>query len=263
MMMRVLKIMLFNEFFWKYPMKGITDLVAKFFIWMMPGEVYTTEELQTLLLNLQQVKGVKGVEGKARKNGNPKLFAGFRDCPCRQALCQMEDDPFLNKTDIIFHYSNDAQEHKLYGKQFQYLPVDQLVQRVKDYHDLGFIHAIYGCFSAEGFSLAICNCNPDICIPLLAMKMKNIQTLLPPHNLSHHVQNTCQTISQCGKCLEFCPFDAIHKNGNREYPIVDADKCMGCGLCKSMCPTQSFEIQRIPGAKVFYFGSKWIKPRGK
>lgn len=48
----------------------------------------------------------------------------------------------------------------------------------------------------------------------------------------------------CVVCQEFCPYQAIieekHKGVN--CPIVDEDKCRGCGACESQCPAQPIAI---------------------
>ena len=41
--------------------------------------------------------------------------------------------------------------------------------------------------------------------------------------------------TQCGKCLEVCPENAIHQNEMGTH-IVDLDKCTNCGECVPVCP---------------------------
>jgi Na+-translocating ferredoxin:NAD+ oxidoreductase subunit B len=46
-----------------------------------------------------------------------------------------------------------------------------------------------------------------------------------------------------GNCVKACLFDAI-KMGSHGLPVVDPEKCTGCGLCASACPR--FIIQMLP-----------------
>lgn len=41
----------------------------------------------------------------------------------------------------------------------------------------------------------------------------------------------------CRRCSEACPYDAIDLNGTEEHPlpVVNADKCTGCGACEAAC----------------------------
>ena len=41
--------------------------------------------------------------------------------------------------------------------------------------------------------------------------------------------------TQCGKCAEVCPENAIYPNEIGAY-IVDKEKCVNCGECVAACP---------------------------
>lgn len=41
--------------------------------------------------------------------------------------------------------------------------------------------------------------------------------------------------TQCSKCAEVCPEDAIHQNEIGAF-IVDREKCTNCGDCVDVCP---------------------------
>jgi ferredoxin-type protein NapG len=43
----------------------------------------------------------------------------------------------------------------------------------------------------------------------------------------------------CMRCIEGCPFDAIVAD---EYgrPVVDTEKCNGCGYCEFICPSNTY-----------------------
>lgn len=46
----------------------------------------------------------------------------------------------------------------------------------------------------------------------------------------------------CGACLNVCPKGAIHMQKDEcgfLYPVTDAEKCIDCGLCKSVCAFQN------------------------
>ncbi len=49
---------------------------------------------------------------------------------------------------------------------------------------------------------------------------------------SKSCQNGCMGL---GTCERVCPFDAIHVN-DKGLAVVDADKCVACGLCIRACP---------------------------
>jgi Na+-translocating ferredoxin:NAD+ oxidoreductase subunit B len=51
-----------------------------------------------------------------------------------------------------------------------------------------------------------------------------------------------------GTCVRNCPFDAMTMS-SEGLPIIDEEKCTGCGKCESVCPKQVIQIVPI-GSKV-------------
>lgn len=53
----------------------------------------------------------------------------------------------------------------------------------------------------------------------------------------------------CDACARSCSFDAIHIHWDEErylaYPLVDPDKCNGCGACEIVCPTSPIRAIRV------------------
>ncbi len=44
-----------------------------------------------------------------------------------------------------------------------------------------------------------------------------------------------------GTCVKACSFDALHM-GPEGYPVVDPEKCVGCGGCERVCPNDVIEL---------------------
>lgn len=58
----------------------------------------------------------------------------------------------------------------------------------------------------------------------------------------------------CGNCARHCPNGAIRmapKDANDEYsvqvPIIDVTRCIGCGMCESVCPARPFSAIYVEG----------------
>ncbi|MBS3755971.1 MAG: FAD-dependent oxidoreductase [Desulfobacterales bacterium] len=47
-----------------------------------------------------------------------------------------------------------------------------------------------------------------------------------------------------GDCVHACKFDAL-EIGPNGYPIVDKDKCVGCGACEQICPKSIIEVRTM------------------
>jgi NADPH-dependent glutamate synthase beta subunit-like oxidoreductase/NAD-dependent dihydropyrimidine dehydrogenase PreA subunit len=56
---------------------------------------------------------------------------------------------------------------------------------------------------------------------------------------------TCQNGCLGGwTCVRECPFDALER-GDEGFPIVVADKCVGCGKCEEVCPTNIIKVFKL------------------
>ncbi len=57
-----------------------------------------------------------------------------------------------------------------------------------------------------------------------------------------HVMKNCSVACiKCGICEKTCTNDAIHLVNN--LPVVDTEKCTGCGDCAAKCPKKVIEIR--------------------
>ena len=56
-------------------------------------------------------------------------------------------------------------------------------------------------------------------------------------------QAICTADQGCRFCLAKCPVDALMVVGPEDpYPIVDQEKCVGCGICEQVCSTVNDKI---------------------
>lgn len=61
---------------------------------------------------------------------------------------------------------------------------------------------------------------------------------------------------RCKDCYRACPTKAI-KLEKRRYPVIEPDKCNGCGICVRRCPTEPKAVT------ISYKGAKRFDPTGK
>jgi len=75
---------------------------------------------------------------------------------------------------------------------------------------------------------------------------------------SEHINATFRIATQgcvahhgviCFSCKEPCIDDAILFNGMFN-PVIDMDRCTGCGFCVGRCPAQAIEYATIPIAEL-------------
>jgi NAD-dependent dihydropyrimidine dehydrogenase PreA subunit len=46
----------------------------------------------------------------------------------------------------------------------------------------------------------------------------------------------------CGNCVEICPSEVYQMEGERSNPAHPED-CIECGACVNQCPTESIQLQ--------------------
>ncbi len=61
----------------------------------------------------------------------------------------------------------------------------------------------------------------------------------------------------CGNCARHCPTGAIQmvpmkrdKTGKLTIPVVDTERCIGCGACENLCPARPFSAIHVEGHEV-------------
>ncbi len=50
----------------------------------------------------------------------------------------------------------------------------------------------------------------------------------------------------CGMCLEVCPHAVFAVNNGKAH-ILDRDACMECGACAGNCPTEALSVEASVG----------------
>ena len=59
-----------------------------------------------------------------------------------------------------------------------------------------------------------------------------------PDGVYKSCEFTVEHCKQCAEaaCMEYCPVHAIYASEDNGARMVDADRCIGCGMCASACP---------------------------
>jgi Fe-S-cluster-containing hydrogenase component 2 len=103
----------------------------------------------------------------------------------------------------------------------------------------GLVHMIYNSQQDHYF---ICNCCGCCCNVLRGINKLNIPAGWVVSSNYHAAIDTAQC-SECGICVdERCQVAAIEKD-HEGYQVV-VEKCIGCGLCVTTCPTDAIRLVR-------------------
>jgi len=89
----------------------------------------------------------------------------------------------------------------------------------------------------------ICNCCPDCCVVLRALKMHpRPAEMIKPTFYAALDLGKCEG---CETCLENCPMDAISL-GKDNIVDIRMERCIGCGLCVTVCPNDAIQLKPRP-----------------
>ena len=203
------------------------------------GKVIPLDEASRIIIinknidrrNLEQVLPYKHAKDIIIKN--PQNIIAY-DCPCRG----QKKDP-CRPTDVCLVIGEPFAD---LGRMFQPFRSRRITQEealriLKEEDDRGHIHTVWFKSAMLDRFFAVCNCCKCCCLGMQFMKEHDMRIIQP----SGYVAVIGDDCIGCGRCEEYCQFDAIEFiSGPDEVEdasrcaIID-DKCFGCGICEGRC----------------------------
>jgi ferredoxin len=233
LVMRAINFLAMREFIYRNPrLKSMTDWLSDRIMSLANGEVLTLAEAQELVASIAAA--------------GYTIAAGT--CPCRRARNQISDT-VPNNTDVVFGDWADSYL-KTYPGLYTAVGPEEAAALLEDFDRHGFIHQVYGFRQQERAAYVLCNCDPSVCIPLLAQKTRGMEAFRRGRSLAAVDADACVGVAECGACIQRCPFDARSAAGGKA--AVDEDACFGCGVCVVTCKGKATALRRKEGAKLVY-----------
>jgi Na+-translocating ferredoxin:NAD+ oxidoreductase subunit B len=172
-----------------------------------------------------------------------QLLAGARTFQVAECICRkdaaLQGRPCKHTREICLSFSSEE-------GAFDKYPLGRMISRqealdlLAKAEEEGLVHQT---FNAKSDSFAICNCCSCSCPVLGATKNFGLPYLTAKSNFVAMInQETCE---ECGTCAdERCPMDAIAEDQGGYS--VKPERCIGCGVCATTCPTESISLIRKP-----------------
>jgi Fe-S-cluster-containing hydrogenase component 2 len=129
---------------------------------------------------------------------------------------------------------------------FRAVTQDEMMKIGRRTRDAGLVRQAFTC---EHTTL-ICNCCACCCglLGLLAGGMP--QSTLKSNFLAQFNWDQCKG---CQSCMKACRLGAITLDRKNVKPVLDTEKCIGCGLCVVACPnTNAVTLKRKENAMTYF-----------
>jgi len=114
---------------------------------------------------------------------------------------------------------------------------DEAYELIRQCEENALVHLTWNVESGHFF---ICNCCGCCCGVLRSINELGIRDAV---NSYYYAEINAEECTACGTCKdERCQVDAIEE-GDEAYRVVK-EKCIGCGLCISTCPSEAVQLIR-------------------
>jgi len=173
---------------------------------------------------------------------NSQSFAVF-DCICKKEK-RLLDQGCHHDLEVCTAYApipgvfDDADRYRSITKEEAYGVLDKAEKA-------GLVHLTWNVESGHYF---ICNCCGCCCGVLRGINEMGIDAGKVVNSYYYAVIDPDECVS-CGVCREErCQVGAIQE-GEDAHEVI-RDKCIGCGLCVSTCPTEAISLLRKPDEEI-------------
>ena len=161
-------------------------------------------------------------------------------CICREWRKGVHEPCRFNLPDESCMFVGDFAQTMVRCGYGRIISPTEAVETLENLRRKGIIHTVY--HERDDLrlpELAICNCCWDCC----GLYGSYNRGIIPLKFRSTYLSEVADdsSCSGCGKCLKFCPTDAI--SVVEKKVSLDRRICVGCGQCAYQCPKQVFTLR--------------------
>ncbi len=197
--------------------------------WVKEGKIPSSSKVIPVQQSLAGLQWVLPTQQVLEILRNSRSFA-LANCLCRTKHKRCD-----NPLEVCF-YTNDVADKKVEQGAARRVDLREATEVLKLANEHGLIHLTI--YNPEQHVYALCSCCECCCHDIEFMKKLGRPDLVAHADYVASVdKNTCL---QCGKCVERCVFGAqVTQNENTFF---QEERCYGCGLCVSTCPSNSIRM---------------------
>lgn len=184
---------------------------------------------------------ILGYEDMRAIIGEAESFA-LRDCICRKEQALL-GHPCRHPIETCLGFSTEPHAFDYFNYAGRVISRDQALRLLDATEEEGLVHATYNVRDRPMF---VCNCCSCCCGFLRGLKEHGAPHMLAPSGFVAAIDP--ERCTDCDACAPpRCPMDAIERTP-ATYTVA-ADRCIGCGVCAPVCPTDAIALVRRPDAE--------------
>jgi Na+-translocating ferredoxin:NAD+ oxidoreductase RNF subunit RnfB len=111
--------------------------------------------------------------------------------------------------------------------------------------EIGLVHTVSNVMTGVSY---ICNCCGCCCGILRGITEWGVENSVAHAN--YYAVIDADECLGCGICVERCQVQAISEKDGA--PFVERERCIGCGLCVTGCPNDVAQLRRKPEAEIIH-----------
>ena len=166
-------------------------------------------------------------------------YIAVAECYCRKPKRLMGEESCAHPLDVCLIFGSYARHLVNYGYGKR-LSQEETLALIKDCEERGLVHMSDNIKDITW----LCNCCGCCCISLSShVKLGRTDTTSSDFIISFD-SDRCTEGGICGNCVDRCQLKAIVIEKEGDMPIIDYDKCIGCGSCSYKCPGDALSLKR-------------------
>jgi Pyruvate/2-oxoacid:ferredoxin oxidoreductase delta subunit len=209
--------------------RELEERMVKFDTWVKEGKIPSSSKIIPIQQSLSTLQWVLPTQQVIEILKNSRSFA-LANC-----LCRTKHQRCDNPLEVCF-YTNDVADKMVAEGTARYVDMNEATERLKLANEHGLVHLTI--YNPEQHVYALCSCCECCCHDIEFMKKLGRPDLVA-HADYIALVNTI-TCNKCEACIERCMFGAqVMRGGEVSF---HRDKCFGCGLCVTTCPTGAISM---------------------
>jgi ferredoxin len=186
------------------------------------------------------------------------LILSMKTFSVRDCICRAQQEQLGRRCDFPLHLCLSFTGYERSSRPGD-ITQEEALALLDRAEDLGLVHTVSNVM--EGLSY-VCNCCGCCCGILRGINEHGIENSVAAANYYGEVD--ADACVGCGVCVDRCQVRAVRLEDG--LAVVDRERCIGCGLCVTGCPAGAARLQRKPEEDIIQpprdFG-QWEEEREK